>query len=450
MLGELRPGGSDRDWCDVDVLRRLRRASLAALRREIEPVDAGRLGAFLPAWQGVDRHPRAGAGIDRLREVLVALQGLALPAAAWERDVLPRRVGAWSPAWLDMLCASGELVWCGAGAHGRSGRVALYFREDAALSDPRRGRTRRRAASCTRCCASASPRRRHSSATCRRRPGGPRAARSGRLGPRLVRGGDERCLGAAAGRAPDAGGRLRAGRRRANRSRFAAGRRGAPTQTQGRWSLTAPLFAPAEGAGERRRALAELLLERYGVVTREQVLAEGVRGGFALLYDSFGALETLACAAAATSSRGWAAPSSLCPAPWSVWAAAPAQAAAPLVLAAVDPAQPYGACLPWPRAGDGAGRPARTDGAYVVLEQAGGLLYVERGGRSIVRLAGAAADEAAFLRGLEALAGAVRAGRVPKLALERIDGEPALSSPLRDLLVELGFRAGPRRLTLTA
>ena len=123
-------------WCDLDVLRRLRRASLAALRREIEPAAQSALASFLPAWQGVDRHTASGAGIDRLREVLVPLQGLALPAETWERDVLPRRVGAYSPAWLDSLCSSGELVWVGAGPLQRSGRVALYFREDAPLLGP--------------------------------------------------------------------------------------------------------------------------------------------------------------------------------------------------------------------------------------------------------------------------------------------------------------------------
>ena len=133
VRGELRPGGSgEREWCDPDVLRRLRRASLAALRKEIEPADQRALAAFAPSWQGVDRHAAAGAGRDRLREVLVPLQGLALPADVWERDVLPRRTGAYSPTWLDELCASGEVVWVGAGALGRSsGKVALYFREDA-------------------------------------------------------------------------------------------------------------------------------------------------------------------------------------------------------------------------------------------------------------------------------------------------------------------------------
>ena len=137
VRGELRPGGSAREWCHPEVLRRLRRASLAVLRKEIEPVDHQALARFLPAWQNVDRHAAGGAGVDRLREALVPLQGLALPADVWERDVLPRRMGAYSPAWIDQLCASGEVVWVGAGALGRnSGRVALYFREDLAVLGP--------------------------------------------------------------------------------------------------------------------------------------------------------------------------------------------------------------------------------------------------------------------------------------------------------------------------
>ena len=172
VRGELRPGGrpGEPEWCDPEVLRRLRRASLAALRKEIEAADQRALAAFLPSWQGVDRHPAAGAGIDRLREVLVPLQGLALPAEVWERDVLPRRIGAYSPTWLDQLCASGEVVWVGAGTLGRTtGRVALYFREDAeaigrrACPNPREPS---RPSPSTTCCASACWPRRASSPTC--------------------------------------------------------------------------------------------------------------------------------------------------------------------------------------------------------------------------------------------------------------------------------------------
>jgi ATP-dependent Lhr-like helicase len=121
-----------------------------------------------------------------------------------------------------------------------------------------------------------------------------------------------------------------------------------------------------------------------------------------------------------------------------------------LVLAAVDPAQPYGAALPWPRRQAGQSRPSRVAGAYLALVEDEPAVYVERGGRGLITLAPGVRDAAAVHAGLDALARAVRAGRVPKLALERIDGEPAISSPLADALVALGFAQGPRRLTLTA
>ena len=313
VRGELRPGGSEREWCDVEVLRRLRRASLAALRKEIEPASRQRLAAFLPSWQRVDRHPRAGAGVDRLREVLVPLQGLALPVEVWERDVLPRRTGAYSQAWLDSLCASGELVWVGAGALGRSGRVALYFREDAPALGPPPIAVSARAASST-----GSPEHELLRARLALGPcffadlmvgvaGSAEALREALWdlvwageatndawaplrAPRLTLARAERGEGSSQSVRPQLA--------RASRSRFGARRRsGAQSQVQGRWSLTTQVFgapdaaAPAEG--ERRRALAELLLERYGIVTREQVLAEGIKGGFAALYGAFSDLETL-------------------------------------------------------------------------------------------------------------------------------------------------------------
>src|SRR5262249_41213790 len=122
VRGELRPGGVEREWCDPDVLRRLRRASLAALRREVEPAEQAAFGRFLPAWHGIDRRAT-------LREALVPLQGLPVPVSLWESEVLPRRVPGYRQEQLDQLCASGELVWVGAGLD----RVAVFFREDAAV-----------------------------------------------------------------------------------------------------------------------------------------------------------------------------------------------------------------------------------------------------------------------------------------------------------------------------
>ena len=298
VRGELRPGGTEREWCDPEVLRRLRRASLAALRKEIEPADQRALARFMPSWQGVDRHPAGGAGPDRLREMLVPLQGMALAAEVWERDVLPRRVGAYSPSWLDQLCASGEVVWVGAGALGRrSGRVALYFREDAPLLGPPPGRGE----------APAEPA--HEAIRERLRGGAafftdllvdvagiPTEELQEALWD-LVWAGEVTNDAFAPLRSPRQAvsnqWSQRARAERAQRRRFGSRRTGAQPQVQGRWSLTDRLFSAGDGdPGARRRTQAELLLERYGIVTREQVLAEGVPGGFSSLYDSLAALET--------------------------------------------------------------------------------------------------------------------------------------------------------------
>ncbi len=505
VRGELRPGGSEREWCDPEVLRRVRRASLAVLRKEIEPVDQRALARFLPAWQGVDRHPASGAGIDRLRDVLVPLQGLGLPAEVWERDVLPRRVGAYSPSWTDQLCASGELVWIGAGALGRnSGRVAMYFRDDVALLGPPPATGRAAAVDLP---AHELVRARLAAGACfftdllvdvELAPEELQEAlwdlvwageatndafaplRAPRL--TLARAQRDRArVGAGAG----AGGGARAGGGRAA-GRFVSRRRGggAAAQVQGRWSLTAPLFrVPGSiDPSARRRALGELLLERYGILTREQVLAEGVPGGFSALYPDLSALETLGIARRGYFVEGLGGAQFALPGAVERLRSAPVvDAEVPLVLAAVDPAQPYGAALPWParpgeqsrgvvaggavggagarRAGGArqaggaggaarGGRIARVAGAYVVLAGGDPVLYVERGGRGLQTLVGA--EDPRLEPALAALVEEVRRGRIKRLALERVDGVEAMSSALAPALVALGFQEGPRRLTLSA
>ena len=284
----------EREWCDPEVLRRLRRASLAVLRKEIEPADQRALARFLPPGRASTAMPPPGAGVDRLREVLVPLQGLALPAEVWERDVLPRRArrllaDVAGPA-LRRAARS-----CGS-APGRSarssGRVALYFRDDAPLlgpppapGEPPGGRAhdalRERLAA--RRLLLHRPARR---ARRRRRRGAP----GGALGPRLGRRGDQRRVRAAARAAPDA--RPRPRRRSAAPAvrPLPPRRSGGAPQVQGRWSLDgAALRAAPDDLDARRRARAELLLERYGIVTREQVLAEGIPGGFSALYGALGA-----------------------------------------------------------------------------------------------------------------------------------------------------------------
>jgi ATP-dependent Lhr-like helicase len=458
VRGELRPGGSEREWCDPEVLRRLRRASLAVLRKEVEPVDQRALARFLPAWQNVDRYPSSGAGIDRLREALVPLQGLALPAEAWEREVLPRRVGAYSPSWIDQLCASGEVAWIGAGALGRSsGRVALYFREDLAELGP--PQLRGAAPGKTDLDQHAAVRARLAAGACFFSD----LLVDVDLAPEVLQ--DALWDLAWAGEATnDAFAPLRAPRltlARAQRDRvrassraagrFAARRRtGAAAQVQGRWSLTEPLFSERVDPVARRRALAELLLERYGVLTREQVLAEGIAGGFSSIYSELSQLETLGVARRGYFVEGLGGAQFALPGAVERLRAQPVSEDAPIVLAAVDPAQPYGAALPWPaRPGDeGSRRPARTAGAHVVLSCGEPILYLERAGRSLQTLV--ARDDPRLEPALAALVDHVRSGAIKRLGLEKVDGQPAMGSPLGPALVGLGFQEGPRRLTLTA
>jgi ATP-dependent Lhr-like helicase len=447
VRGELRPGGTEREFCDPEVLRRLRRASLAALRKEIEPGDQRALARFMPSWQGVDRHPAGGAGVDRLREVLVPLQGLPLPVDVWERDVLPRRVGAWSPTWLDQLCSAGEVVWVGAGALGRnSGRVALYFREDAPLIGPPpfKGtapssalhealRERLRAGACFFTdllvdCA-----------------GFPAEEIQEALWD-LVWAGEVSNDAWAPLRSPKLAAQWSQRSRVERRARFGSRRRGALPQVQGRWALTAPLFMAPDDPVGRRRVQAELLLERYGIVTREQVLAEGIPGGFSVLYESFSALETIGAVRRGYFIEGLGGAQFALPgAVERLRSQREDDRERPVVLSAVDPAQPYGAVLRWP-AREGRS-PARHAGAYVVLAGGDPVVYVERGGKGLQILV-EPLDER-IVPSLAALADAVHRGRVRKLGIERIDGDPVLGSEWEAALLELGFRAGPRRLTLT-
>jgi ATP-dependent Lhr-like helicase len=423
----------------------------------------------------------------------------------WERDVLPRRTGAYSQAWLDSLCASGEVVWVGTappagGSTARrtpSGRVALYFREDApTIGPPATGAPGR---------AGVSPPDAAEHELLRARLGqGPcfftdllaeldAPAEALRVAlwdlvwageatndawaplraPHLTLARGERAVGArdvAAGRpSRSMVGRARFGAPRAG-THGRDGRLGA--QVQGRWSLTEAIFRGAPPApAERRRALCELLLERYGIVTREQVLAEGIRGGFATLYEAFADLETLGVCRRGYFIEGMGGAQFALPGAverlrslrsGSGSGSGSGERPRALVIAAADPAQPYGGALPWPKPQGMQRRPARVAGAYVVLVDDQPALYVERGGRGLLTLtdrpaqtldgpgrAGAAESER-VREALQALAEAVRAGRVGKLALERIDGQPAMASELVGALVELGFHSGPRKITLTA
>ena len=429
VRGELRPGGSGREWCDAEVVRRLRRASLAALRREIEPADPRALGRFLPDWQRVDR-PGAARGVDGLRDALAPLQGLALPAAQWEGEVLPRRLADYGPARLDELAARGEIVWVGAGAGGvGGGRVAIYFREDAA---PARPAARRPGAPRAR-------RRRAPGGAGRRgellgrpaggRGGAPRGGVHRALGDGLGRGGHQRPLAAPARAAPAAA----AAAPSAPRGRRLGARRAAPSAVAGRWSLAERLFRGAVDPQERRRATAELLAERHGVLTRSAALAEGVPGGYAAVYPALGELETLgtlrrgyfveglggaqfalpgaverlrdlrdAPVDGAPRKSFWCSPRPIRPSPTAPRRRGPRLAAA-LALAGLR------------RPGGAGGRRARP------------LPRARRQGPADVRRG----SSPALGRAVRALAEWIVADRRRRPAIERVDGEPVFGTPLR-------------------
>ena len=446
--GEFRPGGVEREWCDAGVLRSLRRRSLAALRHEVEPVDATTFVRFLAAWQGVGRGRR---GTDALIEAIEQLQGVAVPASVLERDVLPARVEGYRPAMLDELCAAGELVWIGAGALGADdGRVRLFFRDrvrllassvvapeppSGELHDTIRAHLRARGRVVL---ARSRHRRRHG----RRGPAPHRA-----LGSRVGRRGHQRHVRPTARSPPGerapidgASGRIPAGSPGSVRPRARAGGRS--------WRRSSiPRPPPTEVA----HAIALQLLERHGVVTREAVRAEGTPGGFAGVYPVLRALEE-----AGRARRGWfvaglgAAEFALPGAVDRLRAHRTPVADDPgrvAVLAATDPAQPYGAALELARA---RGRRAAV---------AGGRRSCRARRRRLRRLPRArraaacspsrgAPDDDLTGAWADALVEAHKEGRLGRLQIERIDDEPARTSQHAARLRAAGFADGYKGLTL--
>ena len=476
--GEFRPGGSGLEWCDAEVLRMLRRRSLAKLRKEVEPVPPEALARFLPQWQGLGT--QSGRGVDGLLRTVEQLQGVAVPASALESLVLPSRVAGYSPAMLDELTAAGEVLWAGQGSlPGNDGWVSLQTADAADLILPAMGEL------------SSTPL--HDSVLAALDGGQALFFRqlSDRAGSL-----DDPALVAAlwdlvwAGRVTNdtlgplrallSGGRTTHGAKKAPaRPRSRYGRPVMPTRTgpptaAGRWSLL-PDRDP--DATRRTHALAEALLDRHGVVTRGAVMAERAPGGFSAVYQVLKAFEesgrvrrgyfveglgaaqfaapgavdrmrAIAAVRPALEEMPWATP---VPGGWDASPHAQGQRkrrddARALVLAATDPANPYGAALPWPTQESGH-RPGRKAGALVVLVDGRVVLYVERGGKTLLSFT----DEATCVGpAADALALAVRDGALGKLTVEKADGEPALTSPLGLALEQAGFRPTPRGLRLRA
>ncbi|MEP6658649.1 MAG: DEAD/DEAH box helicase [Acidimicrobiales bacterium] len=447
VRGEFRPEGTTREWCDVDVLRVLRRRSLATLRREVEPVEPVALTRFLAHWHGIGGARR---GLDALVDTLGVLQGAALPASILETDLLPARVNGYRAADVDALIAAGDLVWVGGGALGPSdGRVRLFFRDQVALllddsavadaptgpvHDALRAHLRERGASFWLPLANAA------------------AGAAGSASPQealaalwdLVWAGEvtndtlaplRSFVGAKTAKAlaPSARGRPRPGRLT----------RLGPPAGAGRWSLVSELVERRPSPTERAHARALQMLERHGVLTREAALAEGIEGGFAGVYPVLKALEERGQVRRGYFVAGLGAAQFALPGAVDRLRSCrePDADSAAIVVAATDPAQPYGAALAWPQSSS---RPARTAGALVVLAGGEALCYLERGGRQLVLFPAAAGDD----RWIDALAVLVKDGRRRSIELRMIDGEAAISSPHAAGLRAVGFRDGYRGLVL--
>ncbi len=454
--GEFRPGATGSEWCDVEVLRRLRSRSLAALRHEVEPVDAATLGRFLPSWQHV---VEPLPGVDGLAAVIDQLAGVALPASAWETLVLPARVTDYSPVMLDELTAAGEVIWSGGGAlPGNDGWVSLHLAETAGLTLPE--------------------------------PTGAETTELQRSILTSLTGGGAyffRQLSTAVGSTDDREflaalwdlvwsglvtndtlsplrsylGATTTRARAVPRSRSYRGRgrptmpsAGGPPSAAGRWSLL-PLAEP--DATVRGVATAELLLERYGVVTRGAVMSEGIRGGFSLAYRVLSGFEETGRARRGYFVEGLGAAQFATGATVDrlrSFAREPDSDREPvaITLAASDPANAYGAALAWPAAAAGGGtddpkrghRPGRKAGALVVIVDGELALYVERGGKTMLTFA---AGEHAERAAAHSLAAVIRRSGA-RLRVERVNGGFVIGTRLGAALVEAGFSATPQGLRL--
>jgi ATP-dependent Lhr-like helicase len=495
------PAPTTSEWCDAEVLRKLRRRSLAALRAEVEPVDAAAYGRFLPAWQNV-RTPGAGRGqpslrgLDGIVTAIDQLSGVPVPASAWEPLVLASRVSNYQPAMLDELMAAGELLWSGAGAlPGNDGWVSLhladsaeltlnpaveyepgdaqqrlldhlrnngggyFFRQlkdvaggmDSVLSDQEvvsalwdlawAGRITGDTFAPVRALIAGGH-------TAHRQVARSPRARSPRLS-RLGRSHGTGLLGSPGLGSPGLGSPALGAGRYGSLSGTAA----TPPLAAGRWSA---LPSPELDATIHARATAELLLDRYGVVTRGSVMAEQILGGFGLMYKVLARLEE-----AGRCRRGYFI-EHLGAAQFAVPATVDrlrsysedTQLAKPepvaLALAATDPANPYGAALPWPALNVEAGtghRPGRKAGALVVMVDGALILYVERGGKTLL----AFSEDAAVLSAAgAALVGVVTRGAVDKLIMEKVNGHGILDTPVAAALAAAGAYSTPKGLRIRA
>jgi ATP-dependent Lhr-like helicase len=434
--------GEGRELCEAGVLQTVRRKSLAKLRREVEPVDAAAYGRFLLEWQSLTSRRR---GKDALLDTIAQLQGCPLAASALGKTILPARVEGFRPWDLDALCAAGRVTWAGVEPLGANdGRIVLFLAEDEPLLATPPGHAEGELAATIR-----------SLLTTRGAIFFSEIARSVGGFPvetlralwSLVWSGEAtndtleplRSLAEAAEERD---------RSRRPRGRTGAGplARGELPGSEGRWSLRRGRLGEPPTDTEHRAALARSLLDRYGVLTREAAHAEGIEGGFSSVYDVLKAMEEAGRVRRGYFLAGRGATQFALPGADDRLRAVRDASDAPrmVVLAAMDPANPYGAALPWPaRADDETRRPQRTVGALVFLHDGALVGWLGRGGDSLLTFF--PTDEAARAKTAASLAGALadltRAEDRRALLVTTIDGAPATGSDLGGALHAAGFRA---------
>jgi ATP-dependent Lhr-like helicase len=443
LEGEFSPGGRSREWCDADVLRGLKRRSLAALRKEVEPVEPAALGRFLADWHGLHR---SRVGPDALLTVIEQLQGAPIPASVLEADVLPARIGKYRAADLDLLSAAGEIAWIGIEPLGPSdGRIALYLVDHLPLLSPVQEPAKGELAGQIRALFEQRGALFFSDIVAE--TGGFPADLLAALWDLVWAG--EVTNDTLAPLRSHLRGASRAQAKVAPRGRTFRSRRAGPPGSEGRWSLISrPAARKQVTETARRAALARALLERHGVLTREAVHAEGVVGGFSAVYEVLKAMEQAGRVRRGYFVAGLGATQFALPGADDRLRAArePAEHPRAVTIAATDPANPYGAALAWPESTSTEGpsaRPQRAAGAHVILLDGRLLGYVGRTEKNLITFL--PPEEPERGQAAQALAGALAAvvdeERRRSLLVARVDGDEPGKSPLGPRLLAAGFTA---------
>jgi ATP-dependent Lhr-like helicase len=475
LEGGFRPCGVHREWCDAEVLRLIRRKSLARLRREVEPVEQRTLARFMTHWQGLIA-PRRGPNLDALLDAIESLQGAPLPATLVETAILPARIADFTPAGLDTLIAAGEVAWAGVEPIGeRNGRIALFLADKLPLLAQRRplkepltereekllGFLESTGASFF------DPLHQAAGGGY---PGETIDALWSLVWRGLITNDSLHALRAYIAR-PDS---ARAPRRLQTGTVFRS-RRTTPPAAQGRWSILPiglPIGVRAQGRDEAGRsateashALALQLLNRYGVLLRESVAAENVPGGFSAVYDVLKALEESGRIRRGYFVAGLGATQFALPAAVDLLrqlrSDPPAEKPEFVLLAAADPANPYGSALRWPDlpvADEDSETAPRilTRAAYaeVILRNGQLVAWMRRGNPNLLvflpveepERSQAASGLAHFLsaRGQAQLHGGSRqSGNYEGALITTINGQPVAAHPMARLLMDAGFHPGP-------